>query len=155
MSGNSGQVPNVLLGSSDPDHLEDHTQGNTGTRPTPAALVELWNRVRDPGPKILELTPQRQQRYRAALKAKPDLTDWEHGIRYLNGATWANACGEGTHANFRADLDYLAKPGNLTKALERLAAMALPGVRTGAAAGRVAPTAGKFATALKTRDGEN
>lgn len=149
--GNSGPTNISLDGISGSDPLEETDDPKI---PSPAALVELWNRVREPGPKVLELTPNRRQNYRRALKLKPDLGDWEKAIRYLNGAAWANAPGgNGTHANFRADLDYLAKPGNVTKALERLAAKDLPGAKSGPATGRVAPTAGKFADAVKKRDG--
>ena len=118
----------------------------------------LWNGLRDPGPKVQDLTPQRRQRYAAAIKARPDPEDWRKAIDYLNGAAWANAPGgDGTHGNFRADLDYLAKPGNVVKALERLAAQSLPGAKNGsqAAAGRARPTAGKFAAALEAKYGKD
>lgn len=119
--------------------------------PSPKNLIDLWNELRTPGPKVLELTDQRRQRYRLALKAKPDLDDWRKAIEYLNGAKWANAPGSGHNPDWRADLDYLAKPGNVTKALERIAALALPGAATGNL-GRVAPTPGRFANAANQRD---
>ena len=114
-------------------------------------LVRLWNEVRVPGPKVLGVVPARYERFRLAIKASPDAADWERAIGYLNSVPWANAPGgDGTHANFRADLDYLAKPGNVTKALERLAAQSLPGARPARHTGRVAP-AGSAKDAIQAR----
>lgn len=140
-----------LLGE-DPDQDPDPRKG----RLTPAKLVRLWNEIREPGPKVLELTDKRRVAYGRAIKAKPDVADWEQAIRYLNRAAWANAPGgEGTHANFRADLDYLARPGNVVKALERLAALTLPGARPERHTGRVAPTPGKYAGVAAAQKAED
>lgn len=153
-SGNSYSVVSSIL----PDlHLEPETRSDDqdGQDPrtgkfTVKKLVRLWNDVRSPGPKVLGVVPARYERFRLAIKATPDAADWERAIRYLNGVAWANASGEGIHANFRADLDYLAKPGNVTKALERLAAQALPNARPARHTGRVAPT-GSAKDAIQAR----
>lgn len=65
------------------------------------------------------MTATRQQRIRAALKAYPNLTDWKQVIQWVNSQPWMNAPGTGDHPTWRADLDFLAKPGNLAKYLER------------------------------------
>lgn len=131
--GNSGNPSSLVLSilpdlqlQPDPPKEDDQDDPRTG-KFTVKKLVRLWNEVRVPGPKVLKVESARYERLRLAIKAVPDAADWEQAIRYLNGAAWANAPGgTGTHANFRADLDYLAKPGNVTKALERLAAQNLP-----------------------------
>lgn len=145
--GNSGPPCTVPGIGSDLDLLsetitEDQNTLDPRKAPlTPAKLVTLWNELRDPGPKVLELNDKRRTAYGRAIKAKPNAADWEAAIRYLNRASWANAPGgDGTHANFRADLDYLTKPGNVVKALERLAAMNLPGAKPARHTGRVVPT---------------
>lgn len=97
--------------------------------PTPRALVETWNAVREPGPKILELTPQRAAAYTRALVATPNLADWRVAIDWLNRQAYANAPGTGHNPTWRAGLDWLAKPGNLPRILEaaRTDAAAPPG----------------------------
>lgn len=88
--------------------------------PQVGALVTLWNTTRSPGPKVQgTMTATRQQRIRAALKAYPNLTDWKQVIQWVNSQPWMNAPGTGDHPTWRADLDFLAKPGNLAKYLER------------------------------------
>ncbi len=84
----------------------------------PSALQTLWNDTRDPGPKVSELTKERRRRYTKALETHPDLDEWATVIRWLNTQPWANAPGSGEHANWRATLDWLAKPGKLAEKLE-------------------------------------
>ena len=155
--GNSGNSSSLVLSDLQDLHLEPETQKDEDQgdprigKFTVKKLVRLWNEVRVPGPKVLGVVPARYERFRLAIKASPDAADWERAIGYLNSVPWANAPGgDGTHANFRADLDYLAKPGNVTKALERLAAQSLPGARPARHTGRVAP-AGSAKDAIQAR----
>jgi hypothetical protein len=88
-------------------------------RPTPDDLQAVWNATRSPGPKVEDLTPDRRKRYSKALETKPNLHEWELVIRWINAQPWANAPGTGEHANWRATLDWLVKPGKLGEYLER------------------------------------
>lgn len=88
-------------------------------RRTPSELVELWNHHREPGPKVQDLTDKRERLYAQALAAKPLHAEWVEAITWLNGQPWANARGLGDHATWRATLDWLAKPGQLTTILEQ------------------------------------
>lgn len=157
--GNSGKsysvvssiLPDLQL---EPDHDQDDDPRNG--KLTVKKLVRLWNERRQPGPKVMGVVPARYERLRLAIKATPNVADWERAIDFLNSVAWANAPGgDGPHANFRADLDYLAKPGNVTKSLERLAAKGLPTARPVRHTGRVAPTAGKFQAVLDAQKAED
>jgi hypothetical protein len=132
----STKIPDLIL---EPDPEADDGPDPRIGKLTVKKLVRLWNLTRTPGPKVLGVVPARYERFRMAIRATPDAATWETAIGYLNGVAWANAPGGdgNTHANFRADLDYLAKPGNVTKALERLAAAALPKARPARHTGRI------------------
>ena len=110
--------------------------------PRPADLMQLWNRLRTKGPKLEGLTPQRIEIFNRALKAKPDLAEWELVIRWFDGQDWANAPGTGEHPNWRCTLDFLCRPGKMQQYLERVKADKAGGGGNGN--GRVAPTAGKY-----------
>ena len=86
---------------------------------TASGLVTLWNLHREPGPTVSKLTSQRRRLYERALRDEPDITDWRTAILWLNRQAYANACGTGDHATWRATLDWLAKPGQLAKVLEQ------------------------------------
>lgn len=88
-------------------------------RPSPDDLVALWNAQRLPGPKVDQLTTDRRKKYSKALDATPVLSEWEVVIRWINAQSWANAPGAGEYPNWRATLDWLAKPGKVTEYLER------------------------------------
>jgi len=131
----STKIPDLIL---EPDPEADDGPDPRIGKLTVKKLIALWNLTRTPGPKCLGAVPARYERFRLAIKATPDAATWEQAIGYLNGVAWANARGgDGDHANFRADLDYLAKPGNVMKALERLAAAALPTARPARHTGRI------------------
>lgn len=88
-------------------------------RPQVDALVQLWNEIRT-GPKVTgKLTETRKNQVGAALRRHPNLADWRVVIGWLNGQTWMNAPGTGTHPTWRATLDFLVKPGNMAKYLEQ------------------------------------
>ncbi len=86
--------------------------------PSPKSLVATWNAHRKPGPKILDITPQRAAAYTRALVANPELADWRVAVDWLNRQAYANAPGTGKNPTWRAGLDWLAKPGNLARILE-------------------------------------
>lgn len=138
-------------GSGDPpDLLAD--AGETG----PDALVRVWNDTRIPGPAVGKLSPQRRAAFGRALKATPDLTEWRAVIVWLNGQRWCNGQGGGDHPNWRATLDWLAKPGKLAEYLDKARGdrPASPDGTVGrnAAKGRTGYRPGQFADALKTDD---
>ncbi len=84
------------------------------------ALVKLWNEQRKPGPRVMAtLTAAKRKHYGLALKAMPNLADWRTVISWVNGQKWMNAPCTGDHPNWRADLDWLTKSGQLGKYLER------------------------------------
>lgn len=118
----------------------------------PVELVAAWNLHRKQGPKVSQLTPDRRDRYTRALKVEPDLAKWTKVIDWLETQPWANAKGKGEHANWRADLDYLARPGKLTAAHERMVAD-VGGERRAATQGRAAPEAGKYSNLDNGGDG--
>jgi len=123
-----------------------------------AALVQLWNTERQPGPKVQAVTDSRRRAIQLRLKDHPNLEDWRKVIRYLNGQKWCNAPGTGDHPNFRMDLDTLLKPGKFQTALERSnterPASADGTVGRDAARGRTGAKPGEFAAALSGRDDE-
>jgi hypothetical protein len=116
--------------------------------PTVEQLVACWQANRKKGPAVTKITDARRKAYAAALRAEPDLNDWARVIRWADTQAWANAPGVGSHANWRLDLDYLTKPGKMRAALERMQAP----VGSTNAAGRVAPTAGKYAAVMQGGD---
>lgn len=132
--------------------LSGELPGLESPKPTPGILMALWNRARTKGPKLDALTPQRIGIFERALKAHLDLTDWELVIGWLDTQDWANAPGTGDHPNWRATLDWLAKPGKLQQWLERAKADKAGGGGGGDGSGRVAPTAGKYADLTKDED---
>lgn len=82
-------------------------------------LVRIWNEERKPGPTIRDITDSRRYHYQLALRVQPDLSIWRMVIRWMNTQKWMNAGGSGDHRNWRADLDWLAKPGKLQAQHER------------------------------------
>lgn len=124
---------------------------STPTHPTAKDLVATWNGERKPGPKVAELTPQRQQLYDRALAAKPRLADWRTAIAWLNTEAFANARGTGDHGTWRATLDWLAKPGKLVEILDRAAASVAP--RT-TGTGRTTVIPGKYDHVGQIGDGD-
>lgn len=134
-------------GSGSADLLADAGEDNAD------ALVRIWNTERKPGPSVRDVTPQRRERYRRALKAKPDLSDWRTVIVWLNGQPWCNAKGGGDHPTWRATLDWLAKPGKLAEYLDKVATErpARDGV-VGRQKGRTGYRPGEFAQALGDDD---
>jgi hypothetical protein len=119
--------------------------------PKPEDLVEIWNKHRTKGPKVTGLNDSRRKAYAAALKLDPDLQSWAVVIAWLDGQDWCNARGTGSHANWRMDLDYLARPGTLLRAKERKAAEDVHPAR-GRATGRVIAERGKYAAAATGTD---
>jgi len=133
-----------------PDLLADGGEDNVD------ALVRIWNAGRVPGPHVRDITPQRRAAYGRALKAKPDLNHWRIVIQWLNRQKWCNAGGGENHPTWRADLDWLAKPGQLAKYLDK-ALMERPARADGttgrdAARGRTGSKRGEFAAALEGGD---
>ncbi len=127
-----------------PDLLNDAGEDNVD------ALVRIWNTERQPGPTVRDVTPQRRARYQKALKARPDLSDWRLVIAWLNGQKWCNAAGTGDHPSWRADLDWLAKPGNLARYYDKAQAdRPFMQRRDGAAAGLEGRNAAKGRTGFK------
>jgi hypothetical protein len=129
------------------------------------ALVHLWNLKAAPGlPRVSKITDERRRAWRAALGRHPNLADWERAIVFLNGSDWWTGRGPkgNGHDQWTGDLEYLAKPGKLQKALEQADAKGRAGDGTGigtghrpghgataaadaAKRGRVAPVPGKYA----------
>lgn len=109
----------------DPSGIHQDPSGRAGEThearlSAPAQLVEVWNSHRTQGPRVHEITPDRNRKYRQALKAKPLRADWVTGILWLECQRFANARGgDGEHSTWRATLDWLAKPGQLAKVLEQ------------------------------------
>lgn len=141
-----------LRGSADPPDLLANA-GETG----PDALVRVWNDTRKPGPAVGKLSPQRRAAFGRALKATPDLAEWRAVIVWLNGQRWCNGQGGGDHPNWRATLDWLAKPGKLTEYLDKAkgdkpAVLADGTTGRNAAKGRTGYKPGEFAAALKGGD---
>jgi hypothetical protein len=140
-------------GSKTVGHRDDGLLADAGADQV-TALVTIWNTERKPGPLIRP--PLEAKRHRAmatALRAHPNLDDWRKVIRYINTQDWCNAKGTGDHAGWRADIDYLIRPGKLTAALERIALDRSHGtdgtVGRDAARGRTGAKPGEFAAALK------
>lgn len=157
IQGNSGNAKVPLHSSSDlilqPTESEDQDLLGDLKRLTPKKLMALWNEHRKPGPKCLALTNARAEKMRNRIKETPDADDWIRAILFLNTLPWANAGGNGDKPDWRADLDYLIRPGKVNAALERLAAKDLPRAKvTGAAAGRVTGTPGKYARIAAEQD---
>lgn len=119
-------------------------------------LVAVWNIDRQPGPIVRTLTPSRRDSYARAVKLFPDLAQWRKLIAWLNSQPWCNADPKGKHPTWRADLDWLVKPANLAKYMDRVAQLpdvATPGARD-ARRGITGTKAGTFARALNgTPDG--
>jgi hypothetical protein len=118
------------------------------------ALVRVWNTDRLPGPKVSVLTDSRRRVFARALKATPDLNDWRLVILWLNRQPWCNAKGGDEHANWRATLDWLAKPGKLAEKLDlakadRATVRADGTTGRNAAKGRTGTRPGQYAAAVK------
>jgi|WetSurMetagenome_2_1015567.scaffolds.fasta_scaffold138163_2 uncharacterized protein YdaU (DUF1376 family) len=100
--------PADLLSDSGPDQVD--------------ALVTLWNTERRPGPKVtMPMPAKRRQHLAAAMRESPNLDVWRQVIRWLNDQAFANAPGAGHQfPDWRATLDWLAKPGKLAEYQERV-----------------------------------
>lgn len=121
--------------------LEPEKEQELFPGPTPAELVAEWNKLRTKGPKVDRITQQRKGQYSKALREHPNLDEWRKVITWLDGESWANAPGTGQYPSWRADLDYLTRPGKMQKALERAAAAPIQG----GSKGRVTAPKGKYA----------
>jgi hypothetical protein len=78
-------------------------------------LLGLWNATVTKLPKAQKLTAERRRHAAARLKDEPDLGAWKAAILRLEASAFAT--GENDRG-WRADFDFLIRPGTLTKVLE-------------------------------------
>lgn len=116
--------------------------------PTAEDLVALWNRCRTKGPGVRGLDDKRRRAIGDALKAEPDLATWQRVISWCDVQKGMNAPGTGKYPNWRMDIDFLVKKGQLLRLQERMSADG----PHGGGGGRVQPTPGKFAAAAQDDD---
>lgn len=121
------------------------------------ALVAIWNEDRKPGPKVGHVNPTRRRAILKAMKAHPDLTEWRRLIAWINGQPWMNAQGTGNHPKWRAELDFVCKPGKVDQLLDRMkadrGAVRADGTEgRNATKGRTGFKRGEFAAALSADD---
>lgn len=149
--------------------LQDTTKQDTTKPETPMglleaagpdavdALVAVWNEERKPGPKVGHVNPSRRRAFLKAAQAHPDLAEWRRLVQWMNTQKWMNAQGTGEHPNWRADLDFVCKPGKLDQLLDRMmadrGAVRADGTEgRNASKGRTGYRRGEFAAALNGDD---
>lgn len=94
-----------------------HVPGGTAlavTRTQPEALMNLWNDTVRRLPKAQKFTPDRRRHAVSRLLEEPALPIWRNAIVRLDASDFATGQGGG----WRADFDFLIRPGTLTKVLE-------------------------------------
>ena len=105
----------------DPISLEGtdlvHVPGGTALAVTtvkPEALFDLWNETVTRLPKATKLSADRRRHLLSRLKEEPSLTIWRNAIVRLDASDFAT----GQAGGWRADFDFLLRPGTLLKVLE-------------------------------------
>lgn len=136
---------------------QDATEQNQGqglpfdSETTAAKVLQLWNAERKPGPLVrLPVDAKRMKNLAAVVRTYPDLADWRLVVRFINSQPWANAPGDGDHAEYRLPLDLLLRPGKFGAMLDRARMAPAAGTAGGrnAAKGRTGAVAGEFSAAM-------
>jgi len=88
-----------------------------GARLTPEALVALWNEaaVVFGLPRVSVLTADRRRQARARLREYPARASWEEACRRLGASPF---CRGENDTGWRAGLDFLLRPGRVTRVLD-------------------------------------
>lgn len=85
---------------------------------TPAQLALAWNENRGSLPACRELTIPRQKHCRQRLREQPNLDEWAKVIRFMAMDDFYS--GRKPGSTWKADFDYLIRPGTRVKILERM-----------------------------------
>jgi hypothetical protein len=114
--GNSRQVPEIPseLRREEEQELRREQEGEGAA--APAALLSTWNAHRGELPEALRLTPDRHRHAKARLAEHSDLAWWVDVVRRM--ALSAFCRGETGQKGWRADFDFLVRPGTAEKVLE-------------------------------------
>lgn len=80
----------------------------------PEALLDLWNTTVRRLPKAQKLTEPRRRQAQARLHEEPDLEVWRVSFVRLDASDFAS----GQAGGWRADFDFVLRPGTLTKIQE-------------------------------------
>jgi len=93
------------------------TRAGADARLTPEALVALWNEaaVVFGLPRVSVLTADRRRQARARLREYPARASWEEACRRLGASPF---CRGENDTGWRAGLDFLLRPGRVTRVLD-------------------------------------
>lgn len=85
--------------------------------PTPEALMQLWNEMRNPAlPECRRLTDRRRKAARARLREFPLFQDWTRFIAYVNESEFMLG---NNNSGWKANFDWLVKPETMLKFIEK------------------------------------
>ncbi len=130
----------TIHGSSSDDSGDDHGSSSAGMEgngrewkggegngegkppPTTTALMELWNtKANGSLARCRGVQGQRADRAKARLKEQPELAWWAEVLERINASRFCRGetpPGDGHSKRFKADFDWLVRPGNAHKVLE-------------------------------------
>lgn len=88
--------------------------------PGPQDLMELWNsKANERLPRCRMLTAGRRRAATARLKEFPEQHTWDAFIEYINTSAWTlGEVRNEKHPSWKANFDFLVKPGAIVKFLE-------------------------------------
>lgn len=90
--------------------------GGADAPPSPSDLLAVWNEHRGALPEAQKLTPDRSRAATARLCESPDLTWWAAAVRRMASSAFCR--GEVGRQGWRADFDFLIRPGSAVKVHE-------------------------------------
>ena len=103
-----------------PADLQAEARKTIKPGPTPQDLMELWNsKADDRLPRCKMLTAGRRRAAAARLKEFPEQHTWDTFIEYINTSAWTlGEVKNDKHPSWKANFDFLVKPGAMVKFLE-------------------------------------
>ena len=103
--------------SPDPDPDQEQGEGKGG--PPLPPLFALWNTTVERLPKVHACSSDRKRHATVRLAEHPDLAWWETVFRRMDASDFLTARRPSKdHAGWRADIDFVLRPGNAERVLE-------------------------------------
>lgn len=81
----------------------------------PTGLMKLWNEERGPLPEVQRLSKDRERAAKARIAENPDPGYWRKVIRRIAASSFCRGVNQ---RGWKADIDFLLRPGSAVKALE-------------------------------------
>lgn len=114
--GNAGKFPEIPSEGKGRELKGSEGEGKALDAPAPAALLETWNAHRGALPEASKLTDDRKRHATARLKDRPELDWWASVVKRMASSAFCR--GEVGREGWRADFDFLLRPGTAERVLE-------------------------------------